>query len=57
MLFQDWFHAGEIMKAKVPLQMKKFGRKVQNFNADIWGARSEKIMKRGLKAKVVVKIF
>lgn len=45
------------MKAKVPLQMKKFGRKVQNFNADIWGARSEKIMKRGLKAKVVVKIF
>lgn len=45
------------MKAKVPLQMKKFGRKVQNFNPDIWGARSEKIMKRGLKAKVVVKIF
>lgn len=57
MLFRDGFHAGEIMKAKVPLQMKKFGRKVQNFNADIWGARSEKIMKRGLKAKVVVKIF
>lgn len=50
-LFRDWFHAEEIMKAKVPLQMKKFGRKVQNFNADIWGARSEKIMKRGLKAK------
>lgn len=50
-LFRDGFHAGEIMKAKVPLQMKKFGRKVQNFNPDIWGARSEKIMKRGLKAK------
>lgn len=50
-LFRDWFHAEEIMKAKVPLQMKKFGRKVQNFNPDIWGARSEKIMKRGLKAK------
>lgn len=51
MLFQDWFHAAEIMKAKVPLQMKRLGRKVQNFDPHVWGAECDKIMKRGLKAK------
>lgn len=50
-MFQDWFHAGEILNAKVPLQMKKLGRKVQNFNPYVWGAECDKIMKRGLKAK------
>lgn len=56
-LFQDWFHADEILKAKVPLQMKKLGRKVQNFNPYVWGAECDKIMERGLKAKVMIKMF
>lgn len=55
-MFQDWFHAGEILKAEVPLQMKRLGRKVQNFNPYVWGAECDKIMKRGLKAKVMIKI-
>lgn len=57
MLFQDWFHAAEIMKAKVPLQMKRLGRKVQNFDPHVWGAECDNIMKKGLKAKVMVIIF
>lgn len=50
-LFQDPFHAEQILKAKDPRQMKRFGRKVQNFNADIWHAKSEKIVGKGIKAK------
>ncbi|XP_061182109.1 protein starmaker-like isoform X2 [Saccostrea echinata] len=50
-IFQDPYHANEIMKATDPVKMKKLGRQVQNFDAKHWANISEKVVKRGIMAK------
>ncbi|XP_048757941.2 uncharacterized protein LOC125668165 isoform X2 [Ostrea edulis] len=49
--FKDGVHAHEIMRATDPVKMKNLGRQVKNFNADYWGRSSERILKKGVKAK------
>mmetsp|Transcript_10799 Transcript_10799/g.20194 ORF Transcript_10799/g.20194 Transcript_10799/m.20194 type:complete len:116 (+) Transcript_10799:87-434(+) len=39
------------MRATDPREMKKLGRKVENFNPNVWWMKSEKIVKVGIKAK------
>ena len=41
------------MRATDPREMKKLGRKVEKFNPYVWGKESEKIVKVGIKAKVM----
>ena len=50
--FKDDKMAKEIMKASCPKQMKKFGRKVQNFDKDIWNRKSREVVRRASMAKV-----
>ena len=52
-LFDDKNHAHLIMRATDPREMKKLGRKVEKFNPYVWGKESEKIVKVGIKAKVM----
>nr|XP_022314279.1 peptidyl-prolyl cis-trans isomerase G-like isoform X2 [Crassostrea virginica] len=50
-LFEDNNHADLIMRATDPREMKKLGRKVENFNPNVWGMKSERIVRVGIKAK------
>ena len=52
-LFEDNIHADLIMRATDPREMKKLGRKVENFNPNVWWMESEKIVRVGIKAKVM----
>lgn len=53
MTFKDGVHAHEIMRATDPVKMKNLGRQVKNFNAAYWGRSSERILKKGVMAKVI----
>jgi predicted NAD-dependent protein-ADP-ribosyltransferase YbiA (DUF1768 family) len=53
-LFNDEKQAKEILMARDPLTMKLLGRKVHNFNDDVWLKRCVEIVKRGVLAKVIV---
>ncbi|KAL8894608.1 MAG: hypothetical protein Q9192_004184 [Flavoplaca navasiana] len=46
-LFNDADIAHQIMLAKLPKEHKALGRKVKNFNGDIWEAHREKIVEQG----------
>lgn len=46
-LFKDADIAHQIMLAKLPKEHKALGRKVKNFNGDIWEAHREKIVEQG----------
>lgn len=41
------------MRATDPREMKKLGRKVENFDPNVWWMESEKIVRVGIKAKVM----
>ncbi|XP_076462786.1 protein irg-1-like [Babylonia areolata] len=50
-LFKDAAMAKKIMSSKNPVEQKRFGRKVQNFDKDIWAEQSKVIVKRASFAK------
>lgn len=50
-LFQDKVILQEIMTTKHPKQMKALGRKVKNFDAEVWDQKCYEIVKKGNKAK------
>ena len=41
----------EIMECKIPIMIKKLGRKVKNFDQQIWDKEKYNIMKTGIKYK------
>ena len=47
MLFKDNVTAGKILASQDPLEQKRLGRVVQNFNGRIWDSRKEKIVEQG----------
>lgn len=50
-LFEDEPMATMILATKDPRQQKAFGRKVRNFDAEIWSARAKEVVKEGNIAK------
>ncbi|XP_071952272.1 N-glycosidase YbiA-like [Antedon mediterranea] len=50
-LFRDDKIASEILAAGKPGRMKQLGRKVQNFDQDLWNKNKREIVKKGVKAK------
>lgn len=50
-LFADDEVAKEIMEAKHPREMKALGRKIKNFNNDVWNEYKYAIMCQGLRLK------
>ena len=46
--------AAKIMATDDPREQKALGRKVSNFNDDIWKKNCRKIVKKGNVAKVIV---
>lgn len=52
MLFKDVEMAKEIMNTSNPVIQKKCGRRVKNFDADVWNKRSQVIVKEANIAKV-----
>ena len=46
MYFRDWDSFDAISKCKTPLEAKRLGRKVQNFDADLWSLHSLAIMRQ-----------
>lgn len=55
--FGDKKMAAEIMKTDCPKTMKKCGRKVTNFDKDVWNKKSKSVVKEGNLAKVNVSIL
>lgn len=51
MFFKDNFHANKIISAVSPKQAKFFGRKVRNFNEEVWNENRLNIMIDVLLAK------
>ena len=49
--FGDTEMYDKIVKAKTPKAVKALGKKVKNFNKDVWELKRESIMEAGLKAK------
>lgn len=47
--------AKAILTLDDPSEIKKRGRRVKNFNQDIWGSCSQEIVKRGNMEKVLLK--
>ncbi|XP_059162209.1 N-glycosidase YbiA-like [Physella acuta] len=50
-LFQDEIMKKKIMESKSPMEQKKFGRQVHNFDEDKWNAVCEDIVKEASIAK------
>lgn len=50
-LFNDALMLEKIMQAKHPKEMKAYGRKVKNFNAEVWDAACYEIVLKGSLAK------
>ncbi|KAL8674068.1 MAG: hypothetical protein Q9168_001529 [Polycauliona sp. 1 TL-2023] len=46
-LFEDAEVADQIMLAKTPKEQKALGRKVKNFDGDVWDAHRENIVEQG----------
>lgn len=51
LVFQDVEIAEKILLEKEPIQIKKLGRKIKNFNEFTWAAIRSDIMRRGLSLK------
>lgn len=47
LLFEDYEHAYEILKANDPKKIKELGRLVKNFDDDIWNCHKEEIVLQG----------
>lgn len=50
-LFNDEINAKKILEAREPIQCKKLGRKVENFQEDIWKQENERIVLEGNRLK------
>lgn len=50
-LFNDKFIRNKILKTKKPNQQKALGRKVRNFNEEVWNNNKINIILKGLEAK------
>lgn len=50
-LFNDKVAAESILKETNPLQMKRYGRTVENFDEKVWQEHNERILKNGLYLK------
>ena len=51
MLFKDSETADEILACKNPRDHKALGRKVKNFNVDVWNKNAKRIVYDGNRAK------
>ena len=49
--FGDMEAVGQVLAASTPEDVKKIGRRVKNFNADIWSTRSIEVVVKGNVAK------
>lgn len=56
-LFGDDEIAPQILTAEKPMQMKALGRKVKNFDENIWKENRERIVQEGNLAKVTFRAF
>lgn len=52
MLMGDQESAEKILQAKTPHQAKKLGRKVKNFDDELWISKRKTVMLRGLELKI-----
>lgn len=53
-LFKDEEMAEEILKSEEPREQKAMGRKVRNFDQDVWTKNCQEIVKQGNLAKVSI---
>lgn len=53
MLFSDFSMAEKILKESDPKTIKSLGRKVHNFNSEIWDKYKYQIVKYGLKERFI----
>ena len=51
MLFNDFESANMILEEYLPAEQKKLGRKVKNFDANLWNKVSYDLVKKGLREK------
>jgi len=51
-LFKDDDHARQIMKTEDPKKHKGLGRKVENFDKEVWSETSKEVVKKGNIEKV-----
>ena len=49
--FRDWRKANEIMLSVIPYRMKRLGRRVSNFDEEIWAEKRPRFVAKGLYAK------
>ena len=57
MLFRDTEMANKIMRSSDPKTIKAYGRKVRNFDSEIWNSHCIGIMINGLYYKFICTIF
>lgn len=50
-LFKDEESAAQILKVTIPIECKKFGRKVKSFDEDVWKQENERIVLEGNRLK------
>ena len=53
LLFEDYTSANKILQAKTPLDTKRLGRKVKNFDPMTWNLNKKKIVKNGILLKFI----
>lgn len=51
--FKDSIMADKIMKTSDPKMHKRYGRKVQNFEKNVWAEKSKEVVREGSLLKVV----
>lgn len=56
-MFEDSEMAEKIMAAKDPVQQKKFGRSVKNYNDAKWNEVCEDVVRKANKEKVCLILF
>lgn len=54
-LFEDEDIAYDVLREADPLEQKKFGRLVRNFDQELWEVTLLPIVERGIKAKVTLR--
>ena len=52
MLFKDKEIAKKILESQEPREQKALGRRVSNFDEEVWKQKCKEIVKRGNEAKV-----
>ncbi|KAK7468172.1 hypothetical protein BaRGS_00036585 [Batillaria attramentaria] len=50
-VFKDSEMSGKIMATSNPVEQKRYGRKVRNFDKDVWSRRAPKVVRAASKAK------